>query len=341
MDLREMLKKSDDIFNQAKDEIGKISGKDSFEQWKIKYLGRKGKVKQLFSLISELPDEVKGQAGKKLNELKERLQNFAVEKHKGVELKEKENINLSFPGKTPRFSNLHPLTVVTREMTDIFSKMGFGVYTGPEIESDYYNFQALNTPDDHPAKDMWDTFYLSEKNKVLLRTHTSPVQVRFSEKNSPPFRMVAIGRCFRRDAFDASHSPVFHQMEGLMVQEGIKFSHLKGILTYFLNEIFGQHVKVKFTPSYFPFTEPSAEVNISCMMCGGKGCSTCANTGWIEILGCGMVHPNVFRYVGYDTSRYTGFAFGIGIERIAMIKFGIKDIRYFYQNDIRFIKQFG
>ena len=219
--------------------------------------------------------------------------------------------------------------------------MGFGVVTGPEIETDYYCFTALNIPDEHPAKDVWDTFYISEKDKVLLRTHTSPVQVRIMEKTEPPLRVVAVGKCFRRDDVDSTHSPVFHQMEGLMVDEGINFAHLKGILTHFITQMFGDSVKVKFTPSFFPFTEPSAEVSMSCNVCKGKGCSTCHNNGYIEVLGCGMVHPQVFRNVGYDTAKYTGFAFGMGIERLAIIKYGITDIRYFYQNDLRFIRQFS
>lgn len=219
--------------------------------------------------------------------------------------------------------------------------MGFGVVTGPEIETDYYNFEALNIPDGHPSKDSGDTFYLNEKNKILLRTQTSSVQIRIMEKLSPPLRIVSIGKCFRRDDIDATHTPVFHQIEGLMVDKDINFSHLKGILTHFITEMFGDSVKVKFTPSFFPFTEPSAEVSMSCNICKGKGCSTCHNEGYIEVLGCGMVHPQVFRNVGYSTEEFTGFAFGMGIERLAIIKYGITDIRHFYQNDIEVLKQFN
>jgi phenylalanyl-tRNA synthetase alpha chain len=218
--------------------------------------------------------------------------------------------------------------------------MGFGIAEGPEIETDYYNFTSLNTPEEHPARDIWDTFYIDKKNNILLRTHTSPVQVRIMEKYKPPLRIIAPGKCFRRDAFDSSHSPMFHQIEGLMVDKNIKFIHLKGILSYFIHEFFKKEVKVVFSPSYFPFTEPSAEVSISCVICDGKGCSTCGNTGFLEILGCGMVHPNVFKNVGYDIENYTGFAFGMGVERLAMLKYGIDDIRHFYFNDLRFLEQF-
>ncbi|HOL66619.1 MAG TPA: phenylalanine--tRNA ligase subunit alpha, partial [bacterium] len=247
--------------------------------------------------------------------------------------------NLSFPGKEIFPGCLHPLTQTTRLMVNIFVRMGFGVYTGPDMETDYYNFEALNMPADHPARDMWDTFYLNEQHTRLLRTHTSPVQIRVMEKMKPPFRIVAVGRCFRRDPLDASHSPVFHQMEGLMVGSDISFSQLKGLLIYFCQELFGSETRVKFLPSYFPFTEPSAEVSISCVICKGTGCATCGRTGWLEILGCGMVHPRVFRAVGYDPETVTGFAFGMGIERIAMLRHGIADIRFFLQNDLRFIRQ--
>lgn len=330
----------EEVYNKALAELDRTTDVVSLENWKIIYLGRKGKINELFSLLGGLSPEEKPVVGVRLNEVKKELIHLYEIRKDTTGKQEKHPVNLSFPGRSPEIGSLHPITVVTREMTDIFARMGFGIVAGPEIETDYYNFTALNIPSEHPAKDVWDTFYLSEKKKVLLRTHTSPVQVRIMEKVKPPLRVVAVGKCFRRDDIDSTHSPVFHQMEGLMVDEGINFAHLKGILTHFITEMFGNNIKVKFTPSFFPFTEPSAEVSMSCNICGGKGCPTCHNNGYIEVLGCGMVHPQVFRNVGYDTGRFTGFAFGMGIERLALIKFGITDIRYFYQNDLRFIKQF-
>ena len=341
MDREEILNKCREVLNRGKEEIEKVVNEVDFENWRIKFLGRKGEINRLFSLLSSLKDDLKPTIGKEINEIKNTLISIFEEKKIKIQREKTEGkFNLSFPGKTPFYGNIHPLTKIMREMSGVFERMGFGVFTGPEIETDYYNFEALNTPEDHPAKDIWDTFYLDYKNKILLRTHTSPVQIRVMEKIKPPFRIVALGKCFRRDAFDASHSPVFYQMEGLMVDKNINFSHLKGVLNYFLKEMFGEKIKVKFSPSYFPFTEPSAEVSISCVICGGKGCSTCGNSGFIEILGCGMVHPQVFRNVGYNPEEISGFAFGMGVERIAMLKYKIDDIRIFYHNDLRFLHQF-
>ncbi|MBN1445933.1 MAG: phenylalanine--tRNA ligase subunit alpha [Candidatus Omnitrophica bacterium] len=328
------------ILKRAVEEAVTAADSESLENWKTKYLGRKGEINGLFSRLSEFSAEERKDAGARINDLKNKLEGIYGERKEGMAEKRR-SANLSFPGKSPSIGALHPVTIVTREMTAIFAEMGFGIASGPEIETDYYNFEALNIPAEHPSKDVWDTFYVSEKDKILLRTHTSPVQVRIMEKTSPPFRVVAVGKCFRKDDVDSTHSPVFHQMEGLMVDEGINFSHLKGVLTHFITRMFGDSVKVKFTPSFFPFTEPSAEVSMSCNICKGGGCSTCHKTGYIEVLGCGMVHPQVFRNVGYDAEKFTGFAFGMGIERLAIIKFGITDIRYFYQNDIRFIGQFS
>jgi len=341
MDREEILNKCREVLNRGKEEIEKVVSETDFENWRIKFLGRKGEVNKLFSLLSSLKNDLKPVVGKEINEIKNTLISICEEKKRKIQREKTEGkFNLSFPGRTPEFGNIHPLTKIMREMAGIFERMGFGIFTGPEIETDYYNFEALNTPEDHPAKDIWDTFYLDYNNKILLRTHTSPVQIRVMEKLKPPFRIVALGKCFRRDAFDASHSPVFHQMEGLMVDKNINFSHLKGVLSYFLKEIFGKKIKVKFTPSYFPFTEPSAEVSISCVICGGKGCHTCGNSGFLEILGCGMVHPQVFKNVGYNPEEISGFAFGMGVERIAMLKYKIDDIRIFYQNDLKFLHQF-
>ncbi|MCM8777710.1 MAG: phenylalanine--tRNA ligase subunit alpha [Candidatus Omnitrophica bacterium] len=338
-----MKKRIKDVSEKAEKELLEIveGESDKLEIWKVKYLGRKGEINNLFALLPHLSSGEKKEAGMLINEMKEKLNTAYEERISITGKQEKHKINLSFPGKRPETGSFHPITIISREISTIFTKMGFGIVTGPDIETDYYNFEALNIPAEHPSKDVWDTFYLSEKEKILLRTHTSPVQIRIMEKTAPPFRVIAIGKCFRRDDIDATHSPVFHQIEGLMVDRGINFSHLKGILTHFIMELFGNNIKVKFTPSFFPFTEPSAEVSMSCNICKGNGCPTCHNTGYIEILGCGMVHPQVFRNVGYDTDEFTGFAFGMGIERLAIIKLGITDIRYFFQNDLRVIKQFS
>ncbi len=336
-----VTEKIEKVYRRALEDMDAAADAVGLENWKTKYLGRKGEINVLFSVFAKLSVDEKREAGARLNDVKNELNALYENRREKAGRKESARVNLSFPGRVPDIGYLHPVTVVTRQMTDIFIRMGFGIVAGPEIETDYYNFSALNIPDEHPAKDEWDTFYISEKKKILLRTHTSPVQVRIMEKVKPPLRVVSVGKCFRRDDVDSTHSPVFHQMEGLMVDEGINFAHLKGILTYFITQMFGEKVKVKFTPSFFPFTEPSAEVSMSCNVCGGRGCSTCHNNGYIEVLGCGMVHPRVFRNVGYDADRFTGFAFGMGIERLAIIKFGITDIRYFYQNDLRFIRQFS
>ncbi|MGD0235998.1 MAG: phenylalanine--tRNA ligase subunit alpha, partial [Syntrophorhabdales bacterium] len=246
-------------------------------------------------------------------------------------------IDITMPGNKPLLGKAHPITLTFREMERIFSSLGFEVAEGPNVELDYYNFEALNLPKDHPARDMQDTFYVAPG--VVLRTHTSPVQIRVMERQLPPIRIIAPGAVYRHDQ-DISHTPMFHQVEGLMVDRNVRFSDLKGILTVFVHEMFGPDVPLRFRPSYFPFTEPSAEVDIGCVICGGKGCRVCKETGWLEILGSGMVHPEVFRIVGYDPEEVSGFAFGMGVERIAMIKFGIDDIKLFYYNDVRFLTQF-
>jgi phenylalanyl-tRNA synthetase alpha chain len=337
--IEEIIKRAEEFFEEGKREISGIDDVELLEKWKIKFLGRKSYLNQIFSVISTLTKEEKVICGKKLNEIKQKLMELYEESKLNVKKKEIK-YNLSIPGRKINTGNLHPITIIIDEIVQIFYRMGFGIAEGPEIETDYYNFTSLNTPEEHPARDIWDTFYIDKKNNILLRTHTSPVQVRIMEKYKPPLRIIAPGKCFRRDAFDSSHSPMFHQIEGLMVDKNIKFIHLKGILSYFIHEFFKKEVKVVFSPSYFPFTEPSAEVSISCVICDGKGCSTCGNTGFLEILGCGMVHPNVFKNVGYDIENYTGFAFGMGVERLAMLKYGIDDIRHFYFNDLRFLEQF-
>ncbi len=305
-----------------------------------RYLGRKGAVTQFLRNISNLPSDQRPAAGKRANEVKKALEiafSEATAKLAKDETGARTAIDVSLPGRVTVRGALHPITLIMRQICDIFSRLGFSVAEGPEIETDYYNFEALNFPKDHPARDMQDTFFVSDD--IVLRTHTSPLQVRVMEKQSPPVRVIAPGKVFRCDS-DLTHTPMFHQVEGLMVDEHVSFGDLKGILTVFVHQMFDEQTSLRFRPSFFPFTEPSAEVDILCVMCRGKGCRVCSHTGWLEVLGSGMVHPAVLENVGYDTRRYTGFAFGMGVERIAMLKYGIDDIRKFFENDIRFLTQF-
>jgi phenylalanyl-tRNA synthetase alpha chain len=310
------------------------------DQIRIRYLGRKGELTQLFKGLGKVSEGDRPEVGKLLNEAKIGVEEGlaeAVERTKATLLERREQFDVTIPGRRPERGRLHPITQISLEISRIFSTLGFATVEGPEIELDYYNFEALNIPKDHPARDMQDTFYISDD--VVLRTHTSPLQVRTMEKRRPPLRIIAPGRTYRCDS-DATHTPMFHQVEGLMVGEGISFGDLKGILTIFVHQMFGADVALRFRPSFFPFTEPSAEVDIGCVMCRGQGCRVCSQTGWLEILGSGMVDPEVFKMVGYDPDKVTGFAFGMGVERIAMLKFGIDDLRLFYENDLRFLRQF-
>jgi phenylalanyl-tRNA synthetase alpha chain len=318
----------------------KIEDFSQLENFRIKYLGKKGKITSFLKLLKELPLEEKKYLGKELNELKDLLEEKLKEKEREILFREEDKdlgLDLTLPGRSPFIGTLHPLTQVIDELCEIFSRLGFEIVTGPEIETEYYNFTALNIPEWHPARDMQATFYL--KNGALLRTHTSPMQIRAMLERKPPLRIVAPGKVYRCDA-DIRHSPMFHQIEGLMVDKDVSFSDLKGVLTYFAREIFGEKTKVRFRPSYFPFTEPSLEMDIECVICKGKGCKVCGEAGWLEILGAGMVHPEVFRAVNYDTELWQGFAFGLGIERIAMIKYGIDDIRMFFENHLFFLQSF-
>ena len=336
MELKTELKKLDEEASLA---LKETKVREELENFRIAYLGRKGVLTNILRKMKNLSLEEKKTVGKQANELKKQLEGDLKEKL--LQCKEKkviEKIDITLPGIKPKLGHLHPITLISNEMKEIFKGLGFDVVTGPEIENEYYNFEALNFPEEHPARDSFDSFYLAPD--ILLRSHTSPVQIRTMEKRKPPLRMISIGRCFRRDAIDASHFPVFHQIEGLMVGEGINFSHLKGVLTYFLQRIFSSDIRVRFSPSYFPFTEPSAEVSISCPFCSGVGCGSCGHSGWIEILGAGMVNPEVFKKVNYDPEKFTGFAFGMGVERIAMLKYKISDIRDFWENDLRFLEQF-
>lgn len=333
-------KNFENILVSARGEISSAPGLNELEETRIKYLGKKGVLTQSLRKMSEIPENERPKFGAAVNSAKEEL-NSLYEK-KLQELSSADVItntgqDLTLPGRRSISGKLHPLTVVLDEIISIFKKIGFIVVDGNEVETEYYNFDALNHPKDHPARNIQDTFYL--KDDILMRTHTSPIQVRVMEKVEPPVKIIAVGKCYRRDAVDASHSPVFHQVEGLLVDKNINFSHLKGVLSYFLEEFFGKERKIRFAPSFFPFTEPSAEVAISCRACNGKGCRICGN-GYLEILGCGMVDPNVFKYVKYDPEKYSGFAFGVGVERLAILKYGIEDIRLFCENDLRFLKQF-
>lgn len=307
---------------------------------RIKYLSRKGLVQEQFSLLGRLPGEQRPKFGKELNVLRDYLTKAIENKNEEFRQleRQKEKPDLTLPGFQRSWGHIHPLSRVLDEIKHIFMTMGFSVEEGPEIESDYYNFEALNIPQGHPAREMHDTFYLNRN--FLLRTHTSPVQIRVMESNPPPVRMIAPGRCYRKDTPDASHSPVFHQVEGLFVDEGVSFADLKGVISVFAKRMFGEDIKIRFRPSYFPFTEPSAEYDFTCVICKGEGCKTCKGSGWLEISGAGMVDPEVFKFVGYDPEKISGFAWGMGAERIAMLKYGIGDIRLFYENDMRFLEQF-
>jgi phenylalanyl-tRNA synthetase alpha chain len=313
---------------------------DAVRNLAVSYLGRKGQVTQFLRAISKLPAEERPAAGKRANEVKKELEaafDDAIARYSGSGQDESEAIDVSLPGRPAALGTLHPITRITRSIAQIFERMGFGIAEGPEVEADYYNFEALNIPPNHPARDMQDTFYVSDN--VVLRTHTSPIQVRYMEAHSPPVRIIAPGKVYRCDS-DLTHTPMIHQVEGLLVDESVSFGDLKGILTAFVHQIFDPDIRVRFRPSFFPFTEPSAEVDIQCVICRGTGCKVCSDTGWLEVLGCGMVHPAVFKNVGFDTNQYSGFAFGMGVERIAMLKYGINDIRMFFENDIRFLRQF-
>lgn len=313
---------------------------DQIKAMQVKYLGRKGLITGLLRDLSLLPKEERPEAGKLANQVKRSLEDAFSKALKASSTKKaqpEKGIDVTLSGRPLMRGTLHPITQIMRKISGIFSRLGFEILEGPDIESDYYNFEALNLPKDHPARDMQDTFYVSEN--VVLRTHTSPIQIRTMEKQSPPIRMIGPGKAYRVDS-DISHTPMFHQVEGLMVDENISFGDLKGVLTIFVHQMFDETTSLRFRPSFFPFTEPSAEVDIQCVICRGKGCRVCSHTGWLEILGAGMVDPAVFNYVGYDPEQYTGFAFGMGIERIAMLKYGIEDIRKLYENDIRFLHWF-
>jgi phenylalanyl-tRNA synthetase alpha chain len=331
----------DQVYAEARRNLETVAGDlQKIQALNVHYLGRKGVLTQFLRSIAALPPERRPAAGQKANEIKQQLTadiGAAIASLEKDELAAEDRIDVSLPGRTEYWGALHPISRISAEICDIFSKMGFDIVEGPEVEKDYYNFEALNIPKNHPARDMQDTFFVS--TDVVLRTHTSPLQVRTMERQAPPVRVIAPGKVFRCDS-DQTHTPMFHQVEGLLVDEHVSFGDLKGTLTAFVHQMFDAQTRLRFRPSFFPFTEPSAEVDILCVICRGRGCRVCKHTGWLEILGSGMVHPAVFENVGYDTSRYTGFAFGMGVERVAMLKYGIDDLRKFFENDLRFLSQF-
>jgi phenylalanyl-tRNA synthetase alpha chain len=315
-----------------------VSNLKDIEKIKVEYLGRKGLITLLLRRLGELSTQERPKIGQLLNQTKReieellKIKTIEIEKlEKNKKLKE-ESIDVTLPGKKSDRGTIHPINLVLKKTEEIFLSIGFKIEEGPEVELDYYNFEALNIPKDHPARDDQDSFYLNRE--ILLRTHTSPVEIRVMEKQQPPVRIIATGKCYRRDAADSTHSPMFHQVEGLAVDKDITFGDLKGVLTVFVHRMFGEDRKVRFRPGYFPFTEPSAEVDVSCLLCHGKGCRACGYSGWLEIMGAGMTDPAVFNMVGYDPEKYSGFAFGMGVERIAMLKYGINDIRLFFEYSV-------
>ena len=363
-----MKEKIQEIEQEALRDVNDAQDVDALEKVRIKYLGRKGIVSDILRRMGEVPAAEKPDIGKRVNELKSKITQVLDEKLSALSRaggpQGTGKIDITLPGIVRTMGRVHPITKTIGEICDVFVSLGFRVVEGPEVETEYYNFEALNIPLEHPSRDAFDTFYIAReagysiddrRKNYLLRSHTSPVQARFMEQNAPPFSIVIPGKVFRPDATDASHSFMFHQVEGLVVGDNIKFSDLKGVLTIFAKQMFGEKTTMRFRPSFFPFTEPSAEVDISCIICGGhtqeakghapqgedqKRCSVCGGKGWLEILGAGMVNPKVFKKVKYNPEKVTGFAFGIGVERIAMLKYGIDDIRLFYENDIRFLRQF-
>ncbi|MCB2182082.1 MAG: phenylalanine--tRNA ligase subunit alpha [Desulfobulbaceae bacterium] len=326
----------------AHEDLAALSEIKELEPFRVKYLGRKSEFTSLMRQLGSVPKEDRPRLGKLANEIKVDLEEkFSARKSEleqsAAGPSDSLESDLTLPGRAIPFGKLHPVTQIMEEICSIFEGMGFGVAEGPDVETDFYNFEALNIPKHHPARDMHDTFYINES--LLLRTHTSPMQARIMENQEPPLRMIAPGKVYRCDS-DITHTPMFHQVEGFLVDKKVSFADLRGILGVFISKMFDENTAMRARPSFFPFTEPSAEIDIACVMCGGKGCRVCKHTGWLEILGAGMIDPEVFKQVGYDPEVYSGFAFGLGVERIAMLKYGINDIRLYYENDLRFLSQF-
>jgi phenylalanyl-tRNA synthetase alpha chain len=325
-------------------EVDSFSSKksDEIEEFRIKYLSKKGIITELFEAFKNIPKEEKKEFGMVLNTLKTKAQDKVdfLKQNIADDDSEKIRIDLSLPGDQEPLGTRHPISIVRNDIIEIFTRLGFTISEGPEIEDDWHVFSALNFPEEHPARDMQDTFFIEKNPDILLRTHTSSVQVRVMESQRPPIRTISPGRVFRNEAISARAHCIFHQIEGLYIDTNVSFADLKQTLLYFAKEMFGEKTRIRLRPSFFPFTEPSAEMDISCSLCGGKGCNVCKHTGWLEILGCGMVDPNVLESNGIDSIKYTGFAFGMGIERITMLKYGVRDLRLYFENDLRFLKQF-
>ncbi|HQP30178.1 MAG TPA: phenylalanine--tRNA ligase subunit alpha [Deltaproteobacteria bacterium] len=333
-----MEKQLEEIRTEFEHELAQTGSPQELEELKVRYLGRKGVLTSILRQMSSLSAEDRPRIGALSNALKTFIDEQISARCKQIEQTGEGGIDITLPGRVPRQGTVHILNQVLTEIEEIFTQLGFAVASGPEVEDDYHNFEALNIPAHHPARDMQATFYFTDD--ILLRTHTSPVQIRVMESKGLPVRIIAPGKVYRCDA-DVSHSPMFHQVEGLWVEEGITFAHLKGVLYEFIHTLFGPDLPLRFRPSFFQFTEPSAEVDMGCIFCKGEGCRVCKQSGWLEILGCGMVDPAVYRYVGIDPETVTGFAFGVGVERVAMLKYGINDIREFFENDLRFLRQFS
>ncbi len=338
-----MQQELDKVVSQAQKAIGHANDLVALDQVRVHYLGKKGEITQKMQGLGKLAPELRRDAGKVINVAKQSIQAAIETRRKALEQTElerklrAESIDGTLPGRGQQNGGLHPVTRTLQRIETLFTELGFEVAEGPEIEDDYHNFEALNIPESHPARAMHDTFYFDEH--TVLRTHTSPVQIRVMAEEKPPLRIIAPGRVYRCDS-DLTHTPMFHQVEGLLVDDAVSFADLKGIIDEFLRNFFEKDLAVRFRPSYFPFTEPSAEVDIQCVMCGGDGCRVCSHTGWLEVLGCGMVHPSVLAHVNVDSEAFTGFAFGMGVERLAMLRYGVNDLRLFFENDLRFLRQF-
>ncbi len=339
-----MKEQLEQIKKIALEQLSQVTDKAELENIRVKYLGKKGELTAILRGMGKLSAEERPVVGKIANEVREEIESaidtkvVAIRSAEKTEKLNSEVIDISMPGKKQTMGKKHPLSLTLDQVNDIFLSMGFSIEEGPEVEFDHYNFEALNIPKDHPARGEQDTFYINDN--IVLRTQTSPIQIRTMENQKPPIKMIAPGKVYRSDAVDATHSPIFYQIEGLVVAENITFGDLKGTLEMFIQKMFGYDMKVKFRPHHFPFTEPSAEMDATCFVCGGKGCKVCKGSGWIEIVGCGMVHPQVLRNCGIDPEKYSGFAFGFGLDRIVMLKYGIEDIRLLYESDMRFLNQF-
>lgn len=339
-----MKQRLEELLKSGRQAVSTAENETLLQDVRVRLLGKKGELTAIMKGMGQLTSEERPIIGALANQVKEEIESLIsarqeVLKESAIESRlSSESIDVTLPGRRARKGSKHPITLVTEEVSAIFASLGFGIEEGPEVEKDFYNFEALNIPKDHPARDMQDTFYINDE--VVLRTHTSPVQIRTMLKNDPPVRVIAPGTVYRRDS-DLTHSPMFHQIEGFLVDRDVTFGDLKGILSTFVTRYFGSGIGVRFRPSFFPFTEPSAEVDMQCVICGGGGCRVCKNSGWLEILGSGMIDPEVFKSVDYDSEKYSGFAFGMGIERIAMLKYGVNDLRLFFENDLRFLSQFS